>query len=93
MSFILLQMPMRTRGSDGAGISHGGVETNPNPPPPLVPPTLADVVAALVNVTVDNARVLRQLANNQNNQVGVRAHQHHISKGMLYIWRSWRSIP
>ena len=32
------------------------------PDPPPVPPNLADAIAALVNVTVDNARLLRELA-------------------------------
>jgi hypothetical protein len=36
---------------------------------------LADAIAALVNATTDNARVLRELANNQNNEGGVHAHQ------------------
>ena len=50
----------------------GGV---PNPPP--VPPTLADAIAALVHVTVDNARLLRELAqSNQNMMQGNRGHNH-----------------
>ena len=32
----------------------------PNPPPVL--PNLADAIAALINVTVDNARLLREIA-------------------------------
>jgi hypothetical protein len=67
-------MPMHTRGLDGAETSHGVVEANPDPPPPPVPPTLADAIVALVNATVDISRVLRELANNQNNQGGVHAH-------------------
>jgi hypothetical protein len=35
----------------------------PNPPP--VPPTLAEAIAALVNVTADNTRFLREMAGNQ----------------------------
>ena len=48
------QMP-RTRASDipGSSQDEGGV---PDPPP--VPPTLADAIAALVHVTVENARLL-----------------------------------
>lgn len=68
---FLLQMPMRTRGSDGARTSHGDVEANINPPQPLAPPTLIDAIAALVNATADNSRVLRELAHHQNNQAGV----------------------
>ena len=43
----------------------------PNLPP--VPPNLADAIAALVNVTIDNARLLRELAqSNQNMMQGNR---------------------
>ena len=35
----------------------------PNPPP--MPPTMADAIAALVNATAENARLLRELAQNQ----------------------------
>jgi hypothetical protein len=68
-------MPMRTRGLDGASTSRGGAEADINPPPPLVPPTLADAIAALVNATVDNARVLHEIAHHQNNQGGPRIPQ------------------
>ena len=39
------------------------------PDPPLVPPNLADAIAALVNVTVDNARLLRELAQSNQNMM------------------------
>jgi hypothetical protein len=58
-------MPMRTRGQDEAGTSRGGGEEAPIPP--LVPPTLAEAIAALLNATADNARLLREMAGNQNN--------------------------
>jgi hypothetical protein len=58
MSFVLLQMPMCTRSSNGAGTLRGDAEANLNPPPPPVSPTLADTIAALVNATTDNARIL-----------------------------------
>ena len=70
--FVLLQMPMRTRGSNGAGTSRGGAEADINPPPPPVPPTMADAIAALVNTTTNNARVLHEIAHHQNNQGGPR---------------------
>ena len=73
--FVLLEMPMHTRGSDGASTSRGGVEADINPPPPPVPPTLADAIAALVNATVDNARVSHEIAHHQNNQGGPRIPQ------------------
>ena len=59
------QMP-RTHASDIPGSSQdkGGV---PDPPP--VPPTLADAIAALVHVTVDNARLLRELAQSNQNMM------------------------
>ena len=55
-----------TRGSNVPGSSQdeGGV-----PDPPLVPPTLADAIAALVHVTVDNARLLRELAQSNQNMM------------------------
>jgi hypothetical protein len=56
---------MRTRGQDEAGTSRGGGEEAPIPP--LVPPTLAEAIAALLNATADNARLLREMAGNQNN--------------------------
>jgi hypothetical protein len=60
---------MHTRGSDGAGTSRGGAEADINPPPP-VPPTLVDAIAAVVNANADNARVLHEIAHHQNNQGG-----------------------
>ena len=52
------QMPC-TRASDipSSSQDEGGV---PDPPP--VPPTLADAIVALVHVTVENARLLRETA-------------------------------
>jgi hypothetical protein len=66
MSSVSFQMPRRVRLSDIAGTSQGGVEDDSNPPPPPIPPTLADAIAALVNATADNARVLREVLQNQN---------------------------
>ena len=59
------QMP-HTRASDIPGSLHdeGGV-----PDPPLVPPSLADAIAALVHVTVENARLLREIAQSNQNMV------------------------
>lgn len=68
MSYVLIQMSMCTHGSDGAGSSQGEKFT-PNPPPPI-PPTLADAIAALVNATAENVRALREVINNQSNQHG-----------------------
>jgi hypothetical protein len=64
---LLPQMPSRTRAQDGASTSRGR-EATPNPP--LVPPTLAEAIAALVNATVDNTRFLREMAGQQFQQQG-----------------------
>ena len=48
----------------------------PDPPPVL--PNLVDAIAALVNVTIDNARLLQELAqSNQNMMQGNRGRNHH----------------
>jgi hypothetical protein len=64
-------MSSKTRAQDGVGTSHGR-EATPNPPP--VPPTLAEAIAALVNVTVDNTRFLREMVGQQMQQQGWRAY-------------------
>ena len=67
------QMP-HTRASDIPSSLHeeGGV---PKPPPVL--PTLADAIAALVHVTVENARLLQEIAqSNQNMVQGNHGHNH-----------------
>jgi hypothetical protein len=71
MSSVSFQMPRRVRLSDIVGTSHDGVEDDSNPPPPPIPPTLTDAIAALVNETADNARVLREVLQHQN-QPGAR---------------------
>jgi hypothetical protein len=55
-------MPSKTRAQDGAGTSRGR-EVTPNPP--LVPPTLAEAIAALVNATTNNTRFLREMVGQQ----------------------------
>jgi hypothetical protein len=64
-------MPSRTHAHDGTGTSRGREDT-PNPSP--VPPTLVEAIAALVNVTADNTRFLREMAGNQFQQQGRRAY-------------------
>jgi hypothetical protein len=68
-------MPMCTCWSDGVSTSRGSAEDDVNSPPPPVPPTLADAIAALVNATTNNARVLHEIAHHQNNQGGPRIPQ------------------
>jgi hypothetical protein len=55
-------MPSRTCAHDGAGTFRGREDT---PNPPLVPLTLAEAIATLVNATADNTRFLREMAGNQ----------------------------
>jgi hypothetical protein len=69
---LLPQMPSRTRAQDGASTSRGR-EATPNPP--LVPPTLAEAIAALVNATADNTRFLREMVGQQFQQQGGRGYQ------------------
>jgi hypothetical protein len=64
-------MPSRTRAHDDAGTSRGQDDT---PNPPLVPPTLAEAIAALVTTTVDNIRFLREMVGQQLQQQGGRAY-------------------
>ena len=64
----------RTRGSTIPGSSQ---DKDGIPNLPLVPPNLADAIAALVNVTVDNAQLLWELAqSNQNMMQGNRGHNY-----------------
>jgi hypothetical protein len=63
-------MPSRTRAPDGARTSHGREDT---PNLPLVPPTLVEAIAALVNAIADNTRFLCEMAGNQFQQHGGRA--------------------
>jgi hypothetical protein len=69
---LLPQMSSKTRSQDAAGTSSGR-ESTPNPP--LVPPTLAEAIAALVNAIVDNTRFLREMAGQQFQQQGGRGYQ------------------
>jgi hypothetical protein len=64
-------MSSKTRTQDGAGTSRGR-EATPNPP--LVPPTLAEAIAALVNATAANTCFLREMAGQQMQQQGGRAY-------------------
>jgi hypothetical protein len=58
--------PYYLRGSatTGIGASLGGNGV-PNPPP--VPPNLAEAMVALVNATAENARLLREMAQHNQN--------------------------
>jgi hypothetical protein len=63
-------MPIRTHVQDGAGTSRGSGEETPIPP--LVPPTLAEAIAALLYANIDNTWVLWEMAGNQILQQGGR---------------------
>ena len=56
----------RTRGSHIPGTSQDDDDI-PNPPP--MPTNLADAIAALVNVTVENSRLLHEMAQSNQNQM------------------------
>ena len=56
---VCYEQMRRTRGSHISGTSQDE-DGIPNPPP--VSPNLADAIAALVNVNIDNARLLREIA-------------------------------
>jgi hypothetical protein len=60
---------------DGTRTSQGGNDV-PNPPP--VPLNLAEAMVALVNATTENARLLREMAqHNQNAPPGNRGWHNH----------------
>ena len=51
--------------------------------PPPVPPNLTDAIVALVNVTIDNAQLLRELAlSNKNMMQGNRGRNHQRQEAM-----------
>jgi hypothetical protein len=78
---FLLQMSSRICAQDGAGSSRGGEETTYQP---LVPPTLAEAITALVNATADNTCFLRELDGNQIHQQGGRD-QYQVPKDTTYM--------
>ena len=56
----------RTQGSTIPGTSQ---DEDGIPDPPPVPPNLANAIAALVNMTIDNARLLQELAQSNQNMM------------------------
>ena len=58
-------MTQNTRCSD-PGTSDDATGTIPNPPP--VPPNLAEAIATLMNATAENARFMREMVQNHQNQ-------------------------
>ena len=72
----------RTRGSTIPGTSQ---DEDGIPDPPPVPPNLADAITALVNVTVDNARLLRELAQSNHNMMQGNHGRHHLWQEATYV--------
>ena len=64
----------RTRGSHIPGTSQ---DEDDIPDPPPVPLNLADAIAALVNVTVENARLLREISQSNQNMMQVNRGRNH----------------
>ena len=71
-----------TRGSNVPGSSQ---DKDGIPDPPLVPPNLADAIATLVNVTIDNARLLRELAQSNQNMMQGNRGRNHQSQEATYV--------
>ena len=55
------------------------------PDPPPVPLNLADAIAALVNVTVDSARLLRELAQSNQNMMQGNHGRNHQRQEATYV--------
>ena len=72
----------RTRGSYIPGTSQD--EDSISDPPP-VPQNLADAIAALVNMTVENARLLREIAQSNQNMVQGNRGRNHNKHGATYV--------
>ena len=72
----------RTRASDILGSSQDKCGV-PDPPPVL--PTLADAIMTLVNVTVDNARLLRELAQSNQNMMQGNHGRNHQRQEAMYV--------
>ena len=64
----------RTRGSYIPGTSQ---DEDGIPDPPPVPTNLADAIAALVNVTVENSCLLHEIAQSNQNQMQGNRGRHH----------------
>ena len=72
----------RTRGSHIPGTSQ---DEDGIPDPPPVPTNLADAIAALVNVTVENSRLLHEIAQSNQNQIQGNHGRHHNRQEATYV--------
>ena len=79
---VCYEQMRHTQGSHIPGTSQDEDGT-PNPPP--VPPNLADAIAALVNVTVENARLLREIAQSNQNMVQGNRGRNHNRQEATYV--------
>ena len=71
-----------TQGSNVPGSSQDEDDI-PNPPP--VPPNLANAIAVLVNVIVDNARLLQELAQSNQNMMQGNHGRNHQRQEATYV--------
>ena len=70
------------------GVSHiPGTSQNENdiPDPPPVPTNLADAIAALVNVTVENSCLLYEMVQSNQNQMQGNHGRHHNRQEATYV--------
>ena len=72
----------RTRGSHIPGTSQ---DEDGIPDPPPVAPNLADAITALVNVTVENSRLLREIAQSNQNMVQGNHSRNHNRQEATYV--------
>ena len=79
---VCYEQMRRTRGSHIRGTSQ---DENGILDPPPVPTNLADAIAALVNVTVENSRLLHEIAQSNQNQMQGNRDRHHNRQEATYV--------
>ena len=72
----------RTWGSHILGTSQ---DENGIPDPPPVPTNLTDAIATLINVTVENSRLLHEMAQSNQNQMQGNRGRHHNRQEATYV--------
>ena len=73
------------RCTQGSTVPGSSQDEDGIPDPPLVPPNLADAIAALINVTVENARLLREIAQSNQNMVQGNRGRNHNRQEATYV--------
>ena len=81
-SLVCHEQMHRTRGSN---IPSSSQDEDGIPDPPPVPPSLANAITALVNVTVENARLLRELAQSNQNMMQGNHGRNHQRQEATYV--------